>query len=358
MLKEKKRILKFSESIYESLFQSMKKDKRIILLGLGVDDPKGIFGTTFNLHKIFKSNRVFHSPASENAMTGLSIGAAINGYKPIITHQRVEFSLVAMDQVINQAAKWFFMTDGKVSVPLVIRILIGRGWGQGPQHSQSLESIFSHIPGLKVVTPSNSYDAKGLLNSSIKDKNPVIFFEHRWLHDTLGAVPKKYYKIEIGKAKIINKGKDVTIVANSFNVIECLKIITKIKDKIKIELIDLRSLRPLDINTIIKSVKKTKKILVLDSGWLTYGVSAEIISAVNDYFSKKNIKIKTKRLGLADKSMPSSPWLAKNLYLNEKKIFDGMCDLLNLKNKAKIYSFKNKKEELLDTPDKNFKGPF
>ena len=172
----KKRILSFSQAINEALEQSMTKDKNVILMGLGVDDPKGVFGTTQNLHKKFKKDRVFDMPTCENSFTGFAIGLAIEGKKPVIVHQRVEFSLLSIDQIINQAAKWFYMSGGQKPIPLVIRLIIGRGWGQGPQHSQSLEAIFAHIPGLKVVCPTNPYNAKGLLIASIKDKNPVIFF--------------------------------------------------------------------------------------------------------------------------------------------------------------------------------------
>ena len=185
------RKLKFNEAIKESTSLMMRKDKNVILVGLGVSDPKGIFGTTSNLHKIYGPKRVFDIPISENAITGIIIGASINKLKPILTHQRVEFSLLSIEQIFNQAAKLFYMTGGQINVPIVIRIIIGRGWGNGAQHSQSLESIFSHIPGLKVISPSNAYDAKGLLSASIQENNPVIFLEHRWLHNTTSFVPKK-----------------------------------------------------------------------------------------------------------------------------------------------------------------------
>ena len=168
----------------------MKNDKDVVLLGLGVDDPKGVFGTTLNLHQKFP-NRVFDMPTSENSMAGFALGLSISKMKPIIVHQRVEFSLLSIEQIFNQISKWYFMTAGKVNVPMVIRLIIGKGWGQGPQHSQSLETIFSHIPGLKIVVPSNAYEAKGLLLQSIRDPNPVIFFEHRWLHNTFQKYQKK-----------------------------------------------------------------------------------------------------------------------------------------------------------------------
>ena len=246
------RNIKYFEAIKEALAQSMLRDKNVVIMGLGVTDPKGIFGTTKDLHKTFGERRVIETPTSENAITGIALGAAIKGMRPVLTHQRVEFALLSMDQIINQAAKWHFMTAGKQTVPIVIRMIIGKGWGQGPQHSQSLEVLFSHIPGLKVVSPSNSYDAKGLMISSIRDNNPVIFFEHRWLHNISGNVPKKIYNVPIGKAKILSKGKDITIVSFSEALIQVLRLKKIIEEsKISAEIIDLRTLDPLDFKTII-----------------------------------------------------------------------------------------------------------
>ena len=262
-----------------------------MLIGLGVDDPKGIFGTTKGIDKLFKDKRVFDFPTAENAMTGISIGASLMGVKPVIVHQRVEFSLLSLEQIINQAAKWFFMNGGTKSVPLVIRLIIGRGWGQGPQHSQSLETIFAHIPGLKVISLSTPYNAKGLLISSIEDKNPVIIFEHRWLHEIQGIVPKKYYKVPLGKARIVKKGTDLTLVSSSYMVIECLRSAKILKNySINTEVVDIQSLRPLDIKTIINSIKKTQKAIIVDNGGISYGISSEIIAKLYEYFLLK-IKI-------------------------------------------------------------------
>ena len=166
-----KRVITFVEAIREATDQSMAKDNNVILFGLGVDDPKAIFGSTKDLQKKYSEQRVFDVPTSENAMTGVGIGAAINGKRPIMVHQRLDFFLLAMDQVVNAAAKWFFMFGNQQSVPITIRLIMGRGWGQGPTHSQNLQAWFAHIPGLKVVMPATAADAKGLLISSIQDKN-------------------------------------------------------------------------------------------------------------------------------------------------------------------------------------------
>ena len=191
----------YKEALLDAMNYCLDEDEKVHLFGLGVPDPKGIFGTTIGLQQKFGPERIFDMPTAENGMTGVAIGAALVGLKPVMTHQRVEFALLAFEQIINQAAKWHYMTGGAMKVPIVIRMIIGRGWGQGPQHSQSLEVFFAHIPGLKVVAPATPADAKGLLIRSIKDDNPVIFMEHRWLHDTKGFVSTKQYSTEIGKAK-------------------------------------------------------------------------------------------------------------------------------------------------------------
>ena len=169
-----KKYISYSTAINQAIKSEMKKEKKIILMGLGVDDPKGVFGTTLNIHKLLRK-QVFDMPTAENAFTGIGLGLAISGFKPIIVHQRVEFSLLSVEQIINQIAKWSYMSDGKVNTPIVIRLIIGKGWGQGPQHSQSLEALFTHIPGLKVVSPSFANDAKELMIESIRDPDPVIF---------------------------------------------------------------------------------------------------------------------------------------------------------------------------------------
>lgn len=356
-MKSRSQNIKFSEAINEALVLSMTKNKNVLLIGLGIDDPKGIFGTTKNIHKLFKDKRVFDFPTAENAMTGIAIGSSLVGMRPVIAHQRVEFSLLSMEQIINQAAKWFFMNGGKKSVPMVIRLIIGRGWGQGPQHSQSLESIFAHIPGLKVVCPSTPSSAKGLLISSIEDNNPVIFFEHRWLHEVRGNVLKKYYKTPIGKAKILKKGSDITIISSSYMVIECLRSAEILKEyNITSEIVDLQSLRPLDINTIMKSVKKTKKVLVVDNGWTTYGISAEIISKIYENLkSKDKKKFNITRIGVANTPIPSTKELAKYCYPNYLNICRAAGKLLN-KNLKKLSRYDIKVSS--DQPNKDFMGPF
>jgi acetoin:2,6-dichlorophenolindophenol oxidoreductase subunit beta len=354
------RKIKFSEAIRESQLQLMSKDKKIITMGLGINDPMGIFGTTKGLNKIFGNKRVLEIPTSENAATGIAIGAATQGLKLILTHQRVEFSLLTMEQIVNQASKFYFLSNGKYKISLVIRVIIGKGWGQGPQHAQSLETLFSHIPGLKVVSPSNAKDAKGMLNSAINSNHPVIFFEHRWLHNIEDNVPKKLYKTPIGKAKIISKGKDITIISFSEALIQVLRLKKiLIESGISAEIIDLRSLRPIDKKTILKSVKKTKKVLVVDNGWKTYGISAEIIAMIAENIFEK-LKIAPTRIGVKEIPIPSSRALAKEVYLNPNIILDTISRVSGKRinsNSKKLFLDHIKKTQV-DIPYKDFKGPF
>lgn len=335
------KIIKFSEAINQALEVSIKNNNKVLLLGLGVDDPKGIFGTTINLKKKFPNN-VFDMPTAENGMAGISLGLSISGYRPIIVHQRVEFSLLSIEQIFNQIAKWFYMSAGKVPVPMVIRMIVGKGWGQGPQHSQSLEAIFSHIPGLKVVCPSNVDDARNLMIASIKDPNPVIFFEHRWCHDLTGKI-KKYKKEKIGKAKIIKKGKTVSLISFSYSVVECIKASAELKKfGIDCEILDLRSLRPLDLKSILLTAKKTKKVLIVDNGMKSFGVSSEVSSFIYENLSK----VVVKRIGVMETPIPSTVALAKYCYPEFDKIVKEVLNILKIKKKYYI-----KKRKNLDQPD-------
>lgn len=314
------RVISYREAIREAIYLALKKDERVFVFGEGVDDPGGIFGTTLNLHKEFEKERVFDTPICENTLTGIAIGACLAGLRPILVHMRTDFMLLSMDQLINHAAKWKYMFGGKISVPIVVRAIIGGGWGSAAQHSQPLQSLFTHIPGLKVVMPVTAYDVKGLLLSSILDGSPIIFIEHRWLYDHKDVVPRKPYFIPLGKAILRKKGKDLTIIANSFMVIlamEAVKILEK--EGIDIELIDLRTIKPLDYNLILSSVKKTCRAIILDFGYEFCGISAEISS-----FLTENVfgylKAPVLRVALPDIPTPCSFALEKLYYPNVDKI--------------------------------------
>ena len=353
-----KKIQLYTEAILDATENRLKKDNSVLLIGLGVPDPKGIFGTTTDLQKKFGDDRVFDCPISENSITGILIGAAINGFKPILTHQRVEFSLLAVDQMFTQAAKWSYMTGGAQHLPIVIRLIIGRGWGQGPQHSQSLFSIFSHIPGLIIVAPSTPQDAKGLLIASVNNKNPVIFFEHRWLHGISGNVPQKEYEVPIGKANVYRKGTHITLVSYSYMFIESVKVADFFeKINISVELIDLRTLRPLDIKTVLKSVNKTKNLIFVDNDWESYGIGAEIISRVVENCGEI-LESNPSRIGIKEVPIPSTRALARYCYPSVGSIAEKIVKQLKLKNIQIPKNLYNLNINSSDIPNSNFKGPF
>lgn len=353
--------IKFSEAILQATEQLMELDSSVYVMGLGVPDPKGIFGTTLGLQEKFGQNRVLDMPTSENAMTGIAIGSSLVGMRPIMTHQRVDFFLLALDQLINNAAKWHFMFGDVLSVPLVIRLIIGRGWGQGPQHSQTLHSFFAHVPGLKVVMPSTPYDAKGLLVSAVQDNNPVIYLEHRWLHNIYGHVPQEIYSVELGKAKVITEGKDITIISSSHMTLEAYKAAHYLReDNIHAEIVDLRSIKPLDKETILTSVKKTGHALIVDPDWKMCGFAAEITALLAEE-AFDALKAPPKRITYPDSLSPTSWALANHFYPTAKDIAIGALQMLKSPTKARklLESLLQEKQHTpLDVPDKSFTGPF
>jgi pyruvate dehydrogenase E1 component beta subunit len=249
------------------------------------------------------------------------------------------------------------MFGGKMKIPIVIRLLVGRGWGQGPQHSQSLHSLFAHIPGLKVVVPATPYDAKGLLISAIEDNNPVIFIEHRWLHGVLGHVPKEKYRIPIGKARIVKPGRDLTIVSSSYMTLEAIKASEALKRYgVNAEVVDLRTIKPLDKSAIIRSVRKTGRLIVVDGDWESFGISAEILAlAAGNLFG--SLKCAPQRIAFPDVPVPTSWPLSNNYYPRAKDILDTAGKMLKISRLGAIRSEVNT-ETPLDVPDKAFKGPF
>lgn len=355
------RELKFNQAILEGTSQLLETDPSVYLMGLGVPDPKGTFGTTLGLQEKFGPKRVMDMPTSENAMTGVAIGTAIQGMRPILTHQRVDFFLLALDQLINNAAKWHYMFGDQMTAPIVIRLVMGRGWGQGPQHSQSLQSFFGHIPGLKVVMPSTPYDAKGLLISAVKDNNPVVFLEHRWLHNTHGPVPEEMYEVPIGKARVIQEGTDVTIAACSHMTIEARKAVELLyKDGVSAELIDIRSVKPLDKETIIKSVRKTGRLIVADPDWKTCGFASEVIASISEE-AFNDLKAPPARVTYPDRHSPTSWALSNHYYPSYRVIAMEVYKMMHLPSKAQMLLqelLEFRSEGPLDVPDASFTGPF
>ncbi|MCB0403427.1 MAG: alpha-ketoacid dehydrogenase subunit beta [Bdellovibrionales bacterium] len=344
------RKLKGWEAIAEATVQAMEANPSLYVIGEGVDDPKGVFGTTLEPFKKFP-NRVLDSPLSESAVTGIGIGAAIEGRPCIMVHARCEFLLLAMDQVLNHAAKWRYMSGGALSVPIVIRCVVGRGWGQAAQHSQTFHSLFAYVPGLKVALPSTPYDSKGLLMGAIADPNPVIFVEHRWLHNKEGEVPAEPYHLPLGKAAVAATGKDVTCVALSYQVLEALAARDILRGEgIEMEVIDLRTIRPLDKATILQSVRKTGRLLVTDIGHSQFGVCAEV-SAVVAEEGFEFLKAPIRRVGLPDCPTPCSPVLEQAYYPNVGDLVNAARNLVKAKRTA-LNSSSNLKNEV------SFTGPF
>lgn len=341
--------MKYFQAIRDALLEKMKEDESVFICGLGVPDPKGVFGTTFGLLEEFGPLRVFDTPACENATVGLLIGTAQQRMRPIMVNQRVDFTLLALDQIINHAAKWNKMFGGAQPLPLVIRMIVGKGWGQGPQHSQSMHALFAHIPGLKVVAPSTPKDVKGLLISSIEDDGPVIFIEHRRLYNEEEYVPEGIYRIPLGEARVLCPGRDITLVAVSQMVLEARKAGEALqREGISCEIIDLRSLRPLDIPTIIASVKKTGRLVVADGDWKLCSISSEIIASVAEH-CHENLKARPYRVTWPDIPVPTSVVLEEAFYPMAKDIYAAVLKVLNVLKGSRLVE-----EEIREV----FRGPF
>ena len=344
------RVLSVAEAAKEATAQLLESSKEYIVIGEGVPDPKACFGTTKGLLEEFP-DQVFDMPISENGGVGFCIGASLNGLKPIMIHMRQDFLMYAMDQIVNNAAKWHSMFGGQKSVPIVIKAFTGRGWGAGHQHSQNFESIFAHIPGLKVVVPSSPKNAKGLLIAAARDPNPVIILEHRWIHNILGSVQEEIYETPIGLAEVIQEGHDITIVSWGHSLLEARKACAFLSTyNISAELIDLLSLRPLDMETISKSVMKTKRILIVNDSWGFGGISSEIIANLPCPFEHVSV--------LNYPFYPSSsPYITKDYYPNSLGIIKAVLSFLNIYIDLFGEEMKHK-EAKHDVPDSSFIGPF
>lgn len=318
--KEGGRILGYPDAVREGLQQALRHDPNVFVMGQGVDDPSGMFGTTRGLHEEFGRDRVFDTPLAETALTGVAVGAALAGMRPVYFHNRPDFLLLAMDQLVNHAAKWFFMFGGAMNVPLVLWACIGRGWGSAAQHSQALQGLFMHVPGLKLIMPSTCYDAKGMLISAIANPNPVLIMDHRFNFKQKGMVPEEMYSLPIGKGVIRRKGKDVTIVALSHLVTEAFHAAEELaKEGIDCELVDPRTLRPLDEQIILNSVGKTGHLVVADTGWKTGGVTAEIGALVAEKgFS--SLRAPIRRVASPDLPTPAGYTLEDAYYIGKEDI--------------------------------------
>ncbi|MDC6472052.1 thiamine pyrophosphate-dependent enzyme [Luminiphilus sp.] len=349
------RMITFAEALNEAQAYALENIEGTYLMGLGAPDPKGIFGSTLGLQEKFGEQTVFDVPISENALTGVALGSAATGRRPILTHQRVDFALVSIDQIVNQAAKWHYMFGGEMCAPMVIRMIIGRGWGQGPQHSQALHAWFAHIPGLKVVLPTTAHDAKGMMIAAVKDANPVIFLEHRWLYNLKDVSPETGYVVPLDKAAIRREGRDVTLIGVSYMTLECLRAADLLADRgISAEVIDLRSARPIDYDTLIDSAQKTGLVLIADHATLVGSIASELASSLGEKLFNSLQKAPI-RIGLPDYPAPTSHQLAEGYYPLASTIADSTLTALGLPSLRRELTTK---KIPYDQPDASFTGPF
>lgn len=322
------RSLTCAASIAEATVQAMRDDPNVTVFGLHVTDPNGIFGTTVPAFKAFP-DRVFETPIMEASMTSILGGASMVGMRPLHIHARNDFLLLCLSQLGNELSKWHYMSGGALNVPLVIRAIVGRSRGQGAQHSQSLQSIFAHFPGMHVVAPSNAYDAKGLLLTALTGKVPVIYLEHRLCHPEACPVPEAPYRIPFGKARIVRSGNDVTIVTLLQSVYEAIRAADILaKEGIHAEVIDLRSIRPWDKDAVCASVHKTGRLIMADTGWVDFGISAEIAATVTER-EFRSLKEAPVRIGLTPCPTPMSEILENAYYPGSREIAIAAYKLLH-----------------------------
>jgi len=308
------------EALREALAEEMSRDPTVFLMGEDVGRAGGVFNVTAGLQAEFGKDRVMDTPISEAGFTGMGVGAALTGMRPVVEILFCDFLTLAMDQIVNQAAKLHYMTGGQAKVPLVVRTLMGAGRGAAAQHSQSLHAWMAHVPGLKVVMPSTPADAKGLLKSAIRDDNPVIFFEDKMSYQVKGMVPTGDFTIPLGVADVKRPGSDVTFVATSSMVQVALAAAEALAaENISAEVVDPRTLRPLDKATILESVKKTGRAVVIDEGHLSYGVTAEIAAIIADE-AFDYLDAPVKRLGALDVPVPMVPVLEQATVPNAEQL--------------------------------------
>ncbi|MDD5127995.1 MAG: transketolase C-terminal domain-containing protein [Dehalococcoidales bacterium] len=314
------RKITYVRAINEALHQILESDPKALLIGQGVTSPWYVGASTLGLIQKFGPERVIDTPVSENCTMGAAVGAALAGMHPIFVFPRMDFMYYALDQLANHAANWHYMFGRQLGVPLVVWTIINRGGEQAAQHSQALQALFAHIPGLKVVMPGTAYDAKGLLHASHQDGNPVIYIDERWLYQNEDDVPEEPYTVPIGKGVVREKGSDVTLAANSYMALKAIEAAKALaQDGISVEVIDLRSIKPLDETMLLKSIKKTGRLVIADGGWKSFGVSAELAAlAAEEAFN--HLKAPVLRIALPDTPAPASRTLEKTYYPDANRI--------------------------------------
>jgi len=317
--------LSFAQAINSALKQALELDPGVFVYGIGVDGGAGVFGTTAGLVDRFGGGRVFDTPIAEAGLSALAAGAASGGLRPVLVHQRLDFMLYSVDQVVNWMAPWRFMSGGRAKMPVTIRAIIGKGWGQGPQHTKSLHSWFAHVPGLQVVMPGSPSDAKGLLLSSIMSNDPTLFIEGRSLFAMQEEVADEPYFIRLGEALVRREGKDVTLVTMGSMVPLSLQAADQLaQENFNVEVLDLRCLMPLDIPAILASVRKTGRLVVAEPGWRMYGAGAEIIATVAENLGTAT-KSPPRRVTWPQSAVPTSSRLEEQFYPTSDDIAAACC---------------------------------
>ncbi len=316
------RELTFSEAIREALAEEMRRDERVFIVGEDVAEAGTPFKVLSGLVEEFGKERVMDSPISEPGFTGMGVGAAMTGLRPVVDIMFGDFLTLAMDQIVNQASKVHYMSGGKMKVPIVFRTTLGATRRSAAQHSQSLQAWVSHVPGLKVVIPSTPYDAKGLLKSAIRDENPVVFFEDKMMYKLKGPVPAGEYLIPLGEADVKRQGTDITLVATSSMVQVALEAAHRLEQAgISAEVVDPRTTSPLDRQALIDSAKKTSRALVIDEGYQSYGVTAELAAVIAEG-AFYHLDAPVRRMGAMDVPIPFSPALEDLTVPTEETVFE------------------------------------
>lgn len=351
-------MMSYGEAIREALDDGLAKYPEMILIGEGVPDPKTIFATTQGLREKYGAERVLDMPLAENGMTGICIGAALGGMRPVLVHQRIDFALLSVDQLVNNAAKWRYMFDGQQQVPLVIRVIIGRGWGQGPQHSQSLQAMFAQVPGLNVVMPTTADDAYHCMLDAIADNNPVLFIEHRWLHHIKGEVDKNRSRGALAGAALLRQGGDITLAAFSHMTIEALKAATVLaKHGIDAEVVDMRCLTPLDVDSVAQSINKTGLLLVADCAPEMASMAHNLLSKL--FQSHGGLLQQPPRLiAYPNHPVPTSHFMANYYYPGAEEIAATVLEMLDKQPLKQAVKMELQSDLAKDLPDRSFAGPF
>jgi pyruvate/2-oxoglutarate/acetoin dehydrogenase E1 component len=310
----------YAEGLRQGLEQAMELSDRVMVVGQLVDFARGVFGSTGGLAERFGHERVRDFPVSESAMTAIGVGAAVAGMRPVLVHHRIDFMLYAMDAMVNWLSLWRFKSNRASSLPLTVRAIVGRGWGQGPQHSKSPHAWFAHVPGLRVAMPATAFDAKGLLLESIFGENPVLMVEHRGLYALKARVPVTPYRIRFGQAALRRAGEDVSLVAVGAMVPFALRVADLLAEhKVRAEVIDLRTISPLDSESVCRSVEKTGRLAVMDPAWGSFGTAAEVISRVAERLGRK-LRADPVRITLPDSHTPMSAALEALYYPTEADV--------------------------------------